>query len=212
MRDAFLRRAHRCLSRILQDAVHAGSHTGGVRLPLQHVQNPFFGCHRNLRNTVAVHVCCRHCQQCAAGPETRQRPSITVASRCTTPSSVPAATSGLPSPSFVLTIYRAAPDCVCLGKISSNRNPENPHRSCSSAARRGKGVAHHYNVVVGEEQNPEAAWHYRDPKDTAAETMDHIAFWNGVEVVESAQGVQPPYQRASSREVPCQISFSLTPI
>lgn len=75
-----------------------------------------------------------------------------------------------------------------------------------------KGVAHYFIVVVGEEQNPEAAWHHPDPKDAAAEIMDHVAFWNGVEVVESAQGVQPPYQRASSREVPCRISFSLTPI
>lgn len=52
-----------------------------------------------------------------------------------------------------------------------------------------KGVAHYYYVVVGEEQNPDAAWHYPDPKDAAAEIKDHIAFWNGVEVVESAQGV-----------------------
>jgi hypothetical protein len=88
---------------------------------------------------------------------------------------------------------------------------ENPKRS-SFYLYFWKGVAHYYHVVVGEEQNPDAAWHYPDPKDAAAEIRDHIAFWNGVEVVESAQGVLPPCQRASCLHVPCQISFSLTPI
>jgi len=47
-----------------------------------------------------------------------------------------------------------------------------------------KGTAHYYTVVVGEEENQDAAWFYPDPKDAAAPIKDRVAFWRGVEVSE----------------------------
>ncbi len=52
-----------------------------------------------------------------------------------------------------------------------------------------KGTAHYYNVVVGDEENRDAAWYYSDPKKEAAEIKDHIAFWRGVDVLEGGGGV-----------------------
>ena len=46
-----------------------------------------------------------------------------------------------------------------------------------------KGTASYYDVVVDGEENPNAAWVYRSPKDAASEIKDHVAFWKGVEVV-----------------------------
>ena len=48
-----------------------------------------------------------------------------------------------------------------------------------------KGTASYHSLEVGSEQNPDAAWFYPDPKDAAAPIKDRIAFWRGVEVVES---------------------------
>ena len=48
-----------------------------------------------------------------------------------------------------------------------------------------KGTASYHSLEVGGEQNPDAAWFYPDPKDAAAPIKDRIAFWRGVEVVES---------------------------
>ena len=47
-----------------------------------------------------------------------------------------------------------------------------------------KGTAHYYNIVVDGEENRDAAWYYPNPKDAAAELMDHVAFWRGVSVVD----------------------------
>ena len=47
-----------------------------------------------------------------------------------------------------------------------------------------KGVANYYDVVVGEETNPQAAWYYENPKDAAQEIQGRIAFWKGVQVGE----------------------------
>ena len=47
-----------------------------------------------------------------------------------------------------------------------------------------KGTASYYSVVVGDDENRDAAWYYPAPKDAAAEIKDHIAFWRGVEVHE----------------------------
>ncbi len=46
-----------------------------------------------------------------------------------------------------------------------------------------KGTAHYYDVVVGEQRNPQAAWYYPEPKPAAAEIAGRIAFWRGVEVL-----------------------------
>ncbi|HYN38412.1 MAG TPA: DUF427 domain-containing protein [Rhodospirillales bacterium] len=45
-----------------------------------------------------------------------------------------------------------------------------------------KGLARYYDVVVGEEVNPAAAWYYPDPKPAAAQIKDHVGFWKGVTV------------------------------
>ena len=45
-----------------------------------------------------------------------------------------------------------------------------------------KGTASYYNVVVDGETNRDAAWYYRAPKDAAAQILDRVAFWHGVEV------------------------------
>jgi len=45
-----------------------------------------------------------------------------------------------------------------------------------------KGTADYYDIVVGGEVNPDAAWTYADPKSAAAQIGDHVAFWRGVEV------------------------------
>lgn len=47
-----------------------------------------------------------------------------------------------------------------------------------------KGTARYYSVVVGGEENPDAAWYYPDPKEKAAEIKNHVAFWRGVDVRE----------------------------
>ena len=45
-----------------------------------------------------------------------------------------------------------------------------------------KGEASYYDVVVGEQRNPDAAWYYPAPKDAAKEITDRVAFWKGVTV------------------------------
>jgi uncharacterized protein (DUF427 family) len=45
-----------------------------------------------------------------------------------------------------------------------------------------KGTASYYSLEVGGQTNPDAAWYYPTPKDEAKQILDHIAFWNGVEV------------------------------
>lgn len=46
-----------------------------------------------------------------------------------------------------------------------------------------KGTANYYSVVVGGEENTDAAWYYSQPKPRAEGIKDHIAFWRGVTVV-----------------------------
>ncbi|MCC5950920.1 MAG: DUF427 domain-containing protein [Acidimicrobiia bacterium] len=48
-----------------------------------------------------------------------------------------------------------------------------------------KGRASYYTVVVDGDENRDAAWHYPEPSDAAAHLADRIAFWRGVQVVES---------------------------
>jgi uncharacterized protein (DUF427 family) len=47
-----------------------------------------------------------------------------------------------------------------------------------------KGLASYYTVVVDGARNENAAWTYPEPSDAASQIEDHVAFWNGVEVVE----------------------------
>lgn len=48
-----------------------------------------------------------------------------------------------------------------------------------------KGTASYHSLEVEGETNADAAWYYPDPKDAAAPIRDRVAFWKGVEVVES---------------------------
>ena len=48
-----------------------------------------------------------------------------------------------------------------------------------------KGTAHYYTIELDGARNEDAAWYYPNPKPEAAAIRDHIAFWNGVEVVEA---------------------------
>ncbi len=45
-----------------------------------------------------------------------------------------------------------------------------------------KGTASYYSIAVDGAVNPDAAWYYPQPKEAAAEIIDRIAFWHGVEV------------------------------
>lgn len=47
-----------------------------------------------------------------------------------------------------------------------------------------KGLASYYDVVVDGERNENAAWYYPAPSEAAAQIKDHVAFWNGVDVVD----------------------------
>jgi len=45
-----------------------------------------------------------------------------------------------------------------------------------------KGTASYFDVVVGDDTNPAAAWYYAEPKPAAAEIKGYVAFWKGVSV------------------------------
>ncbi|WP_072381849.1 DUF427 domain-containing protein [Novosphingobium sp. NDB2Meth1] len=45
-----------------------------------------------------------------------------------------------------------------------------------------KGTANYYSLVVGGEENLNAAWYYAEPKPAANEIKGRVAFWKGVQV------------------------------
>jgi len=45
-----------------------------------------------------------------------------------------------------------------------------------------KGEASYYDVVVGDNINKDAAWHYDSPKPRAENIAGYVAFWRGVSV------------------------------
>lgn len=51
-----------------------------------------------------------------------------------------------------------------------------------------KGTASYHSVTVNGQVNQDAAWFYPEPKDAAAQILDRIAFWKGVEVTEESSG------------------------
>ena len=59
--------------------------------------------------------------------------------------------------------------------------PSTTHTTCP-----WKGLASYYTVTVDGKTNPDAAWYYPEPKPEAAHIRDHIAFWHGVSVQNSA--------------------------
>ena len=48
-----------------------------------------------------------------------------------------------------------------------------------------KGEASYFNVVVDGKTNEDAAWYYLQPKPMAKGIKNHVAFWQGVEVVKN---------------------------
>jgi uncharacterized protein (DUF427 family) len=55
--------------------------------------------------------------------------------------------------------------------------PSDTHTQCG-----WKGTASYYDLAVGDEVNPNAAWYYPDPLPAAARIKGCIAFWKGVKV------------------------------
>jgi len=49
-----------------------------------------------------------------------------------------------------------------------------------------KGEASYLHVVVDGETNKDAAWYYPRPSLLARKIQDRVAFWKGVEIVDSA--------------------------
>lgn len=47
-----------------------------------------------------------------------------------------------------------------------------------------KGTASYYTLEVGDQQNPDAAWYYPEPKSAAEQIRGRVAFWKGVKVSE----------------------------
>jgi uncharacterized protein (DUF427 family) len=64
-------------------------------------------------------------------------------------------------------------DSVDRGRLRDSSS----HTTCA-----WKGLASYYDVVVGDDVNPEAAWYYPDPKPAASQVRDRVAFWRGVKV------------------------------
>ncbi|MGB0954574.1 MAG: DUF427 domain-containing protein [Panacagrimonas sp.] len=48
-----------------------------------------------------------------------------------------------------------------------------------------KGTASYYHIVVDGKTNENAAWYYPETKPKAEHIRNYVAFWNGVEIVES---------------------------
>ena len=55
--------------------------------------------------------------------------------------------------------------------------PSDSHTTCH-----WKGLASYYDVVVGDEVNPDAAWYYPSPSRAAERIKGRVAFWQGVKV------------------------------
>lgn len=47
-----------------------------------------------------------------------------------------------------------------------------------------KGTANYYTLSVGGDENPDAAWYYKTPKDAARQIAGRVAFWRGVQIVD----------------------------
>ena len=45
-----------------------------------------------------------------------------------------------------------------------------------------KGMSGYFDVTVGGELNPSAAWFYDDPKPAATDITGRVAFWRGVQI------------------------------
>ena len=48
-----------------------------------------------------------------------------------------------------------------------------------------KGLANYYHIKIGEQVNRDASWYYPEPKEAAKKIKNYVAFWRGVEILES---------------------------
>lgn len=48
-----------------------------------------------------------------------------------------------------------------------------------------KGTANYYSLLVNGARNADAVWYYAQPKPAAAQVTDRVAFWRGVQVIDS---------------------------
>jgi uncharacterized protein (DUF427 family) len=55
--------------------------------------------------------------------------------------------------------------------------PSRTHSTCP-----WKGEASYYSLDAGGKSNVDAAWYYPEPKETAKEIKNYVAFWKGVSV------------------------------
>ena len=60
-----------------------------------------------------------------------------------------------------------------------------------------KGQAHYHSLLVNGEMNPDAAWYYPEPSETAANIKGRLAFWKGVKVSEGRRDALAPTGRRS---------------
>jgi uncharacterized protein (DUF427 family) len=60
--------------------------------------------------------------------------------------------------------------------------PEHFRESATTSTCGWKGEAAYFDVVVGAEDNKDAAWHYDAPKPAAENIAGRVAFWRGVVV------------------------------
>lgn len=77
-------------------------------------------------------------------------------------------------------------------------NREYLRKSARSTVCPWKGVASYYDVVVGGDVNPAAAWFYSQPKPAAAELAGYVAFWRGVKI-ERSEGESSMWSRLRGR-------------
>jgi uncharacterized protein (DUF427 family) len=49
-----------------------------------------------------------------------------------------------------------------------------------------KGTASYYTIAAGGATNSDAAWYYPQPLPAAENIRDHVAFWRGVKVEQTA--------------------------
>jgi len=62
-------------------------------------------------------------------------------------------------------------------------NPNYLRDSVSHSVCPWKGTASYKDVIVGGQENPDAAWYYAETKPEADQIRGRIAFWKGVQVV-----------------------------
>jgi uncharacterized protein (DUF427 family) len=48
-----------------------------------------------------------------------------------------------------------------------------------------KGTARYYSICVNGDINKDSAWYYPSPLTAAEQIKDYVAFWRGVEIIDS---------------------------